>query len=82
MAALNTAEANADSLSLIKLDPSAYELTDQLIQVAQGKTLEIIGHGQDATTNQSGGQGITANPFAYAEVNHHYCSAAIQSHPP
>jgi hypothetical protein len=65
IAVLNAAEANADSLSLIKLDTGAYELTNQLIQVAQGKMLAIIGQGQGATTNQSVGQGITATPFAY-----------------
>jgi hypothetical protein len=54
IAALNAAEANADSLSLIKLDPGSNKLTNQLIHVAQGKTLAIIGQGQGATYHSIG----------------------------
>jgi hypothetical protein len=39
-------------------------LIDQLILVAQWKMLAFICKGQGAMTNQSGGQEITATPFA------------------
>jgi autotransporter-associated beta strand protein len=56
LTAINAAGANADPANVIELASGTYAVTNQLIQVAQGQTLAIIGQGSGATL-QSNGQG-------------------------